>query len=273
MGFARVLVTGASGALGHTVTTGLRERGYSVRGFDREPGRHGGEHHIGNLLDVDSLRAAASGMDAVIHLAGVADRQRFEAQIVPHNIIGTHNLLEAARTAGAKRVVYASSCRVVGSLDWDGPRIGLDAGFVPGDHYGVSKATGELMVEMYARRFGISTVCARLGWFPRNVEEAQLLPTLSFGPRIYLSHDDALRFFVRSVEVESLTQATVFVVSKNSGDPAFDPEPARKLFGFEAEDSFPEGSRFSEEVRFASPRFASSLLPPADLSLSGTRSL
>lgn len=265
MPFSRILVTGASGALGHTVACGLREHGYSVCGFDRVPGRHGNEHRVGDLLDVEAVKAAARGADAVIHLAAVADRQRFAAEIVPHNIVGTHHVLEASRLARVRRFVYASSCRVVGGLDWAGAAIGLDAGFVPGDHYGVSKATGELLTDMYARRFGMQVVCARLGWFPRNVEEAEKLPSVSFGRRIYLSHADALRFFVRSLETPELSQATVFVVSKNDGDPAFDLEPARRLLGYEPEDSFPHGCRFSEEIRFASPEFAPSLLPDGEL--------
>jgi uronate dehydrogenase len=265
MQFSRVLVTGASGALGHTVACGLRERGYAVRGFDRVPGRHGSEHLVGDLLDVEAVKAAAREMDAVIHLAAVADRQRFAAEIVPHNIVGTHHMLEAARLARVRRFVYASSCRVVGGLNWEGERIGLDVGFVPSDHYGVSKATGELLSDMYARRFGMQIVCARLGWFPRNVEEAEKLPNVSFGKRIFLSHADALRFFVRALETAELSQATVFVVSKNDGDPAFDLEPARRLLGYEPEDSFPDGCHFSEEIRFASPEFAPSLLPDGEL--------
>lgn len=265
MPFSRILVTGAAGALGHTIACGLRERGYAVRGFDRIAGRHGNEHVLGDLLDVEAVKAAARDVDAVIHLAAVADRQRFAAEIVPHNIVGTHHVLEASRLARVRRFVYASSCRVVGGLDWDGAVIGLDAGFVPGDHYGVSKATGELLTDMYARRFGMQVVCARLGWFPRNVDEAAKLPGVSCGKRIYLSHDDALRFFVCTLETPSLSSATVFVVSKNDGDPAFDLEPARRLLGYEPQDSFPDGCHFSEEIRFASPEFAPSLLPDGDL--------
>lgn len=266
MPFSRILVTGAAGALGHTVACGLGERGYAVRGFDRVPGRHGNEHVVGDLLDVEAVKAAARGTDAVIHLAAVADRQHFAAEIVPHNIVGTHHVLEASRLARVRRFVYASSCRVVGALDWNGERVGLEAGFAPSDHYGVSKATGELLTDMYARRFGIEVVCARLGWFPRNPEEAEKLPTVSFGKRIFLSHADALRFFVCALEAPELSQATVFVVSKNDGDPAFDLEPGRRLLGYEPVDSFPDGCQFSDEIRFASPEFAPSLLPDGELS-------
>ena len=53
---------------------------------------------------------------------------------------------------------------------------------------------------------------------------------------------------------------------KAGGNPAFDLEPARRLLGYEPEDSFPHGCHFSEEIRFASPEFAPSLLPDGELS-------
>ncbi len=258
----RLLVTGAAGALGHAVTQGLRERGHVVRGFDLRSSSDG-EHHVGDILDVDALREAVRGVDTIVHLAGVPERDSFVKQLVPNNIVGTHNVFEAARMEGVGKVVYASSCRVVGGLDWSrsAPQIGLDAGLVPGDHYGLTKASCELMAKMYSDRFGMSVVCARLGWFVRNLGEAEYVEKVESGRRIYVSHRDAVRFFELAVTADDVRFAAVFVVSRNDDNPLFDPEPARELFGFIPLDSWPQGSSWSEELHFPSPRHAPSLLP------------
>ena len=156
-----ILVTGASGAVGYAAVRALSARGHRVRGFDQKPARVSGEHVVGSLLDFDALSSAMEGASVVVHCAAVPDRQDFPSQLVPVNISGTHYLFEAARVRQVKRVVYASSVRVVGGLDWQSGVIGLDSGLVPNDHYGVSKATGELLARMYAERFGIDVLSAR----------------------------------------------------------------------------------------------------------------
>lgn len=257
----QILVTGAAGAVGHCVTSALSTRGHHVVGYDKRPVRLAGEHVVGDLADVNALCEAAVGCDVVVHLAGAPERHDFTRELVPNNVVGTHNVLEAARLANVSRVVYASSIRVVGGLDWEEGTIGLQDGIVPADHYGASKASGEILCEMYARRFGISVVSVRLGWFVRNGEEAAQLPTLTVGPRIYLSHRDTRDFFQLAVAQEPAGYSTVFLTSKNGGDSAFDLEPARRHCGFIPQDAFPEGSEWSDEFDFSSPLVAPSLLP------------
>jgi nucleoside-diphosphate-sugar epimerase len=260
----KVLITGASGAVGYAVTRALRERGHSVVGFDREPARLPGEHLVGDMLDFETLQVAMAGIDTVVHCAAVPDRQDFPSQLVPVNIVGTHLVLEAARLNEVRRVVNVSSVRVVGGLDWERGKIGLDQGLVPGDHYGVSKATGELLARMYAQRFGMMILSARIGWFVRNLDEAKLFETVRTAPRFYLSHRDAGNFFIRAVEAPLNQYAAVFVTSRNNDDSAFDLEPARALVGYEPQDTWPSGSSWSEELHFASPRFGPSLRPNGD---------
>lgn len=63
------------------------------------------------------LYEAAEGIDILVHLAAVPDRDDFNQELVPNNIFGTHNVFEVARLRSIRRVVYASRCRVVGGLD------------------------------------------------------------------------------------------------------------------------------------------------------------
>ena len=257
----RILVTGAAGAVGSHVIEAMLQRGHKVRGLDLHTPRVAVEEFRTSLTDLPGLRAAACGVDAIVHTAGVPERHEFAASLVPHNIVGTHNVFEAARLEGVKRVVNTSSVRVVGGLDWGSGKIGLEAGFVPGDHYGVSKVTGEVIGEMYARRFGIAVVSVRLGWFVRNRKEAEAMASMPMGKRIYISHDDAKDFYVRAVEQPGIDHAVAYVTSFNEGDSAFDLEPARKNFGYSPKDSFPSGSTWSESEDFPSPLIGPSLAP------------
>ena len=111
----KVLVTGGSGFIGSHVVDKLRDKGIDVRIYDMTypTWRSDIEHYQGSLLDIEALGFAVMGVDAVMHLAAVAnvndvaDDPHYAEQI---NSRGTANVLEACRRAGnIKRVVYAST--------------------------------------------------------------------------------------------------------------------------------------------------------------------
>jgi dihydroflavonol-4-reductase len=119
-----VLVTGASGFLGWHVARVLIERGYSVRALVR-PGSRVAELPVeevtGDLREPGSLERAVAGCGFVFHVA--ADYRlwvRRPAEMYRSNLDGTRNLLEAARRAGAERVVYTSTVGCIG-IPNDGP--------------------------------------------------------------------------------------------------------------------------------------------------------
>lgn len=257
----RILVTGASGALGDATVRSLRARGHRVCGFDCKAALEAEDHIVGDLQDVDALYAAAEGAEVIVHLGAVPDRDDFVERLVPVNIVGTYNLFEVARMRGTPRVVYASSCRVLGALDWTTETLTLSAGFAPGDHYGLTKATGELLGQLYSHRFSITVLCARIGWFVRNQNEATKMATSQVGQRMYLSHRDAAAFFDLAVEAPLLPFSAVFVTSHNAGRPLGDPEPAERVLGYRGQDTWPEGSNWQDDRWFPSPSGSSSLLP------------
>lgn len=111
----RVLVVGATGALGRPVVKQLRERGVAVRALSRHPDRAadlaalGAEVVAGDLIDADSLRRACAGVERVLAAAhGVLGRGRWRSEAVDD--AGHRALIEAARAAGVKRFVYTSAC-------------------------------------------------------------------------------------------------------------------------------------------------------------------
>jgi dihydroflavonol-4-reductase len=112
------LVTGASGFLGWHVARVLGERGFRVRALVRPGSRVDGidvETVLGDLRDPDSLQRAASGCGLVFHVA--ADYRLWAKDprdLYRSNVDGTRNLLNAAKLAGAERIVYTSTVGCIG---------------------------------------------------------------------------------------------------------------------------------------------------------------
>jgi UDP-glucose 4-epimerase len=118
-----VAVTGGAGFIGSNVVDALLAAGHRVRVLDgRDPGRDDVEFHQVDITDVDSLEPAVRGTDATFHLAAMADVNDIHADptsAVSVNVLGTVNVLEAARRAEAGRVVLASTVWVYGSCTDD----------------------------------------------------------------------------------------------------------------------------------------------------------
>lgn len=114
-----------------------------------------------DLTDAAATNTLLQGVDAVVHLGGVSVERPFE-EVLQANIRGVFHLFEAARRQGTQRIVFASSNHVTGCYGQeqtvspqDPPR--------PDGYYGLSKLYGEGLASMYWDRFGIQTVCLRIG--------------------------------------------------------------------------------------------------------------
>lgn len=111
----RVLVTGGSGLVGAAVTRALRDHGHAVRilarGESGEDRRELGdvEFQRGDVGDALSVRGAAEGCDALVHLAGILHEEPPEQTFTRINVEGTRHVLQEARRAGVRRLVYMSS--------------------------------------------------------------------------------------------------------------------------------------------------------------------
>jgi UDP-glucose 4-epimerase len=150
----KILVTGASGFLGSHIADALSEAGHEVALFDLKPSRWLRPDQtmlIGSVLDVDAVRAAVPGRDVVYHLAAVADIDEAlgsPRKTVEVNVIGTVNMLEAAREAKARRFVFASSIYVYSD---------------EGSFYRTTKRACEQLIEDYRERFDLPFTVLRFG--------------------------------------------------------------------------------------------------------------
>ncbi len=212
-------------------------------GFDRVPCPVG-ESIVGDLSNLDSLRNAASGARVVIHLAATPDDDDFVTQLLPNNILGLHNVLEAARVAGVDRVVLGSS----GQVNWwqqiEGPwPVRTGDSISPRHWYAVTKVAMEAAGMAYARQFGITVIAVRLGWCPRTRDQVAELGTSLHGTNVYLSPRDAGDFFVNAASAPvPKGYHLIFATSNPVGCPNLDMTPAKDLLGWWPLDTWPTGA-------------------------------
>jgi nucleoside-diphosphate-sugar epimerase len=239
-----VLVTGSAGRIGRAVVAELRARGLAVRGFDRAPTPGLADAVVGDLTDPAAVRRAVEGVGTLVHLAATPDDVDDPVRdLFPANVVGVYHVLEAARAAGARRLVLASSGQVVWWQRERGPwPIGPDAPPTPRGWYAAAKVFLEAAGRAFAESHGLSVLAARLGWCPRTPEQARELAALEWGPDLYLSPADAGRFFACAAEaLPDPGFAVVYAASRPVRAPLYDLEPARRLLGFEPRDRWPEG--------------------------------
>jgi uronate dehydrogenase len=203
-----VLITGAAGDLG----THLRRKlagAYQLRLSDVRPIERlapGETFEPGDLTDLPRMEAVTRGVDAIVHLGGVASEDEWE-RILNGNVIGCYNLFEAARRTGVKRVLFATSNHAVGFYRRDQvidhriyPR--------PDSRYGLSKVFGEQLGSLYADKYGLEVFCMRIGNVnPQPVDKRRLA--------IWISPRDLAQLVRIGVEHPDIRFEIVYGVSDN----------------------------------------------------------
>lgn len=168
----RVLVTGATSLLGRSIVDRLVVRGEDVSVFQRSASGLAVKEYLGDVADSDAVSKAMAGMEAVVHVAGLAsvtgDWDRFETT----NVAGTRNTVTAALGAGVDRFVYISSPSVAhAGSSLVGESAGTADPSTTRGHYATSKAMGEL-VALAADSSHMSVVALRphLIWGPGDTQ-------------------------------------------------------------------------------------------------------
>jgi UDP-glucose 4-epimerase len=168
------LVTGCAGFIGSTLTDRLLADGHEVVGFDdfssgqREFLKDAQANPrfalvTGDVLDARAVTRAMRDVELVFHLAANAD-VRFGTQHprrdLEQNVIGTHNVLEAMRTAGARRIVFSSTGSVYAEPDvFPTPE---DCPFpVQTSLYAASKVAAESFISAFCFGFGLKATILR----------------------------------------------------------------------------------------------------------------
>jgi nucleoside-diphosphate-sugar epimerase len=243
----RVLVTGAAGQIGGIVRDKLGFA-YDLVGLDRvECGWP--DSHVVDLADFESILPAFDEVDVVVHLGADPSPKASWKSTLDNNIIGTRNVYEAARQAGARRVILASTNHVVGYHPLkDDPYRAVYEGRLeevrrpfrlldhrdmrPDSLYGVSKAFGEVLGSYYQDEFGLSVICLRIGWVMTPDDPTFHPAALS----LWLSHRDAAQLIRKAVDAPpSVGFAIVYGMSKNDLR-IWDVEAGERIIGFSPDD-------------------------------------
>lgn len=174
-----ILITGGCGRIGVLLARGLAgqqggEAPLLLRLLDRQrpPADVRLPYVQADIAQLAQIRPHFDGHDTIVHLAADPRVQAQWESLLPNNIIGTYNVLQAASEAGCRRVILASSLHAV---------LGYAAGITvrgdmpanPANLYGASKAWAEALGSYYAHQRGLSVICVRIGWL---IEPARLVP-------------------------------------------------------------------------------------------------
>lgn len=205
----RLLLTGAAGGIGRQLRPRLRALCATLRVSDIGPlgeAAPGEELAACRLEDRAAVETLLQDVDAVVHLGGISVEDCWQP-ILDANIVGVYHLYEAARRQGVKRIVFASSNHVTGFY---GQHETIDtlAPPRPDGLYGVSKAFGETLSRLYWDRYGIQTVCLRIGSVTPAPENRRMLAT-------WLSIDDLTRLVTASLRTPVAGHSIVFGMSDN----------------------------------------------------------
>jgi len=208
--FDRLLLTGAAGGLGRELRPRLHRLARVLRLSDvaeMAPAGAGEEVMTAALQDAAAVDRIVAGSEAIVHLGGISTEGPF-APILEANIVGVWHLYEAARRHGVRRVVFASSNHVTGFYRQD-EVIGPGDPMRPDGHYGLSKAFGENVARFYFDRYGIESVCLRIGSSFPEPRDRRMLAT-------WLSYDDLERLVVASLTAPVVGCSIVYGVSDNT---------------------------------------------------------
>ncbi len=245
MGKKQILLTGAAGSLGTCIRSRLRAR-YDFRlllhSTVPDDVRPDDQVVFGSVADHTAMVDAASGVDAIVHLAirrwrGMTAEDVAKATLEIDNP-GVYNILEAARTNEVPAVVFASTNHVTGLYEKEGLVSTPESPVRPDGVYGAGKAFGEALGRFYAERCGVRVVCLRVANF--NGDDT---PGLQYEPGYsrWLSPRDLAQLLWRSIEAEHVEFGIFYGVSGGS-EKKWDLSNAREMLGYIPQDdgSLPE---------------------------------
>ncbi|AUG48476.1 NAD-dependent epimerase [Haloarcula taiwanensis] len=251
-----VLLTGAGGAVGAAILEGL-EDAYEWKLMFHSPPAEEPDHEylVGDVSSEGDVAAAMDGVGAVIHLAGDPRPEAPWDSVLENNIDGTQKMYEAAVDEGVEKFVFASSNHAVGSFETDertpemyrpDDQYRLDGTELPrpGNLYGVSKATGEVLGRYYHDQYGLSVCNIRIGNLTRGH------PPIDYerGQAMWLSYRDCAHIHDCALQAD-YEYEIVYGISDNDRK-YYSIERAKEALGYDPQDN---SAHFDGEERVAEP--------------------
>jgi nucleoside-diphosphate-sugar epimerase len=239
----RVLVTGAAGRIGSYFaenSQGKYELRLMIQGTEDaeniEKIKPLGEVVTASLSELERLKELCAGIDTIVHMAGDPSPSATWQELLDANIIGTYNVFVAAKAAGCRRVIHASSIHAVSGYPAD-VQVKTSEPVNPGDLYGVSKCFGEALGRYMADQEGVSVIALRIGAF-QPIDAAEKESSVSMLDA-FVSHRDLNQLINRCIDVENVQFAVLHGLSNNRFK-RLDISDARELVGYDPQDDLTE---------------------------------
>jgi NAD(P)-dependent dehydrogenase (short-subunit alcohol dehydrogenase family) len=246
----RVLVTGAAGNIGSYFAEHSGSK-YDLRLMvkdiddDARAIEKYGELVTCDLGDLESLKKLCEGIDTVVHLAGNPSPSQTWSSVVEANITGTYNVCVAAKAAGCRRLIYASSIHAVSGYPAD-VQVKTSEPVNPGDLYGVSKCFGEALGRYMAEQEGLSVIAIRIGGFQPHATAEKEEVNMMDG---WISWRDMNQLLEKCIDVENLRFAILHGLSDNRFK-RLDISDARELVGYAPQDDFTKVNPLLKDIDF-----------------------
>jgi nucleoside-diphosphate-sugar epimerase len=206
---------------------------------------------LADIADFEAVRQAVAGIHSVVHLAADPSGQGGWESVLHNNIIGSHNLFEACRLEGVRRVIFASTNQVVfGYRDtefykrlFSGKEDMRELSSLipaPVDHtrptrplndYACSKVYGEALAHQYAYSHNLSCIILRIGWVLPNNQ----LPTPS-GQILWCSQRDCVQMVERCLRAPAELRFDIFFAQSDNCYNLVDIQHARDVLGYAPQD-------------------------------------
>ena len=243
----KVLITGMSGLIGGVLKDHLQALGgYELSALNRRP-VEGVECFQADISDLAAIKPAFAGKDVVVHLAAYLGGDAWDQHLAT-NVVGTYNVYEAARQAGLKRVVFASSGAVVSRLETVPPYEAIVSRRYeeapqewakvthetvdPIGIYGAAKIWGESLGRHFSDEHGLSSLCVRIG---RVTAKNRPIEGREFS--VYLSQRDIAQMLQKCIDAPDDLKYGIFFATSNNKWGYRDIEHPRRVLGYEPQDS------------------------------------
>ena len=257
-----VHVTGVRGLIGDVVYAHLAAQPdrYTVTGSGR---RYEGSSRVAaglplscpperfrraDLADLEAMERAFEGAEVVVHMGAIPDPSAPLEVIVPSNVIGGYNALEACRRQGVRRIVYASTVMTDWGYQFDEPYKAISEGRfdeVPDDFrrvthldpprptepYSASKVWGEGLCRAYADGHGLSCLCLRIGGVNHDDK-----PGGADGGAMWCSQRDVATVAELAINAPPVLRFDIFYALSNNRYRWLDADHTRDVLGFEPAD-------------------------------------
>ncbi|AFY33788.1 NAD(P)-dependent oxidoreductase [Calothrix sp. PCC 7507] len=227
-----VLLTGAAGEIGTSLRQHLGDH-YHFRCLDCVRVRDAKDVRVADIMNFKAVLKAMHGVDAVIHLAANRECDQPWQDVYTSGIGGTYNVFEAARQAGVKQIIYASTIHVSGWREVMQESQITPEHVRPDSLYASGKAFCEALGHFFVDRYGMSIVCLRIGAFTANTKLYGLNDRKLF---MWCSPRDLAQLVKRSLEHENLGFQIFYAISGNTRR-YWDISNAQALLGYEPQDN------------------------------------